>query len=170
MATLVVVTLLHFEPENRIGTFGRALPEAIRVVFPLEVEWFISLELMLLAGLAFGLFISSIARSLDQATMFMFPVMLIQILLAGLLFEVGPFAWFAITHWGLRALGSSLNLEELFAAAGKASDPVLDKLDFASNGITLIGYWSVLLIFSLVFIVLTCWRQSWRDKARIPED
>jgi ABC-type multidrug transport system ATPase subunit len=170
MATLVAVIILHFEPENHIGTLGRALPETFQAIIPVEVEWFITLELMLLAGLAFGLFISSIARSLDQATMFMFPAMLIQILLAGLLFDVGPFAWLAITHWGLQALGNSLNLEELFAAAGKAGDPVLDKLNLASNGLTLIGYWAVLLLFSLALIALTCWRQSWRDKARIPED
>lgn len=170
MAGLIALTLWRFVPENHIGTFGRFLPESLQLIFPLEIEWFITLELMLLAGVAIGLFISSVTKSLDQATMLMFPAMLIQILLAGLLFDVGAFAWMSFTHWGMQALGNSLNLENLFAAAGKASDPILDTLNFASNGWDLLGHWLILLLFSVGLLALTCWRQSWGDKARIPED
>lgn len=170
MATLLAVTLYRFAPESHMGTLGRRLPEGMQLLIPLEFEWFITLELMLLAGICLGLCISAFARSPDQATLLVFPAMLIQVLLAGLLFDVGPFAWLAFTHWGLRALGNSLSLQELFTLAGKASDPILDKLDFASNGFTLFGNWLALLGFSLVLTALACWRQSWKDKARIPED
>jgi ABC-type multidrug transport system ATPase subunit len=170
IATLIALAIFRFEPETHIGTFGRALPEALQIISPLEIEWFVTLELMLLAGLAMGLVISAFARSLDQATMLMFPAMLIQILLAGLLFDVGPIAWFSITHWGLQALGNSLNLEKLFHDSGLGQDPVLDMLNFASSGFGLIRYWLALLVFSTVLIALTFWRQSWNDKARIPED
>jgi ABC transport system ATP-binding/permease protein len=170
IATLVLLTVYRIVPETSIGTLGRGLPEAMQVFIPLTLEWFITLELMLLAGISLGLCISAFSRSLDQATMLMFPAMLIQVLLAGLLFDVGPFAWFSFTHWGLRALGNSLNLESLFAAAGKASDPVLDQLNFASSGPTLFGIWFVLFASCLLLVVLTCWRQNWKDKARIPDD
>jgi hypothetical protein len=170
MASLVVVMVLRMTPENRTGTFGRALPAFLQGVVPLEGEWFITLELLLLAGLATGLFLSSIASSLDQATMLMFPAMLVQILLAGILFDVGPLAWFSFSYWGIRALGNSLELEALFNAAGKASDPVLDKMNFASSGWLLVGEWLVLVLFVALFLALTCWRQGLSDKARIPEN
>jgi ABC-type multidrug transport system ATPase subunit len=170
IGTLISMTIWRFTPEYHVGTFGRALPNAIQLIFPLEIEWFITLELMLLSGIALGLVISAFARSLDQATMLMFPAMLIQVLLAGLLFEVGKLSWISFTHWGLQALGNSMDLEELFATAGKASDPVLDMLNFTSSGFSLFGFWLVLLLLSIGLIALACWRQSWRDKARIPED
>jgi ABC-type multidrug transport system ATPase subunit len=170
MATLIGITLFWFTPESPVGAFGRALPDSLQLLGPLALEWFITLELMLLAGAALGLLISAFASSLDQATMLMFPAMLVQIVLAGLLFAVGPFAWLSITHWGMQALGNSLNLESLFAAAGKANDPVLDKLNLSSSGLTLLGYWLVLLLMIIFFLALTIWRQGWSDKARIPED
>jgi hypothetical protein len=170
MGTLVGLTVWHFTPESHVGAFGRILPEAIQAILPLELEWFVTLEFLLLAGIALGLVISAYARSLDQATLLMFPAMLIQVLLSGLLFDVGAVAWLSFTHWGMQALGNSLNLEDLFASAGKASDPVLDKLNFASSGGNLLGFWLVLTLFTIAFLALACWRQNWRDKARIPED
>jgi ABC-type multidrug transport system ATPase subunit len=170
MLTLIAMTEFYFQPENHIGAFGNALPEALQGFIPLEFEWFITLELMLLSGISLGLFISSIARSLDQATMLMFPAMLIQILLAGLLFDVGPLSWISITHWGLQGLGNSLDLEGLFVAGGKAGDPILDKLNLTRNVVTLLGYWFILFTFIFFMTAVTCWRQSLSDKARIPEE
>jgi ABC-type multidrug transport system ATPase subunit len=169
VASLILITVWRFTPEH-VGTFGSVLPAGIKLLIPLEVEWFISLELMLLAGVSLGLVISAFSRSLDQATMLMFPAMLIQVLLAGLLFDVGPLAWTSFSHWGLQALGNSLHLVDLFRQAGKANTPVLDDLNFNSNGFLLIGFWLVLLIISVGLTALACWRQNWRDKARIPED
>lgn len=170
MATLIGITLWRFSPESPVGVFGRALPSPIQLLGPLALEWFISLELMLLTGVALGLLISAFARSLDQATMLMFPAMLVQIVLAGLLFSVGPIAWISITHWGMRALGNSLNLVELFCDSGKCNDPVLDKLNFTSSGWLLLGYWLVLALMIVLLLALTVWRQGRIDKARIPED
>lgn len=170
MATLVAITLVWFTPESQVGALGRSLPAAIQFLGPLALEWLVTLELMLMAGVALGLLISAFARSLDQASMLMFPAMLVQIVLAGLLFNVGPVAWFSITHWGLRALGNSLNLVMLFENAGKINDPVLDKLNFTSSPWLLLGYWLVLLLMIGLFLGLTIWRQGWNDKARIPED
>ncbi len=98
---LVAFTMLYFSPENHIGSMGRILPEGLRFPGTLEIEWFVTLLLLLMGGASFGLAISAFARSLDQATMLMFPGMLIQVLLAGLLFDVGPVAWLAFTHWGI---------------------------------------------------------------------
>lgn len=159
MASLLLLLFWQLPPESWAGA-----------LLPLPVEWFVSLELMLLAGTALGLCLSAFARSLDQATMLMFPAMLIQVLLAGLLFEVGPAAWLAFTHWGIQALGNSLDLRALFGAAGKASDPILDTLNLAGNPVALAGYWLVLLLAVTALVALTSWRQSWSDKARIPED
>lgn len=167
---LVAITVLYFTPESHVGTFGRLLPESLQFPGTLELEWFITLELLLLAGLSLGLCISAFSRSLDQATMLMFPAMLVQILLSGLLFDVGPLAWSAFTHWGLQALGNSLNLEALYASAGKSSDPILNVINLSGNALTLLGYWLILVVFIIVLISITVWRQGWTDKARIPED
>jgi len=67
-------------------------------------------------------------------------------------------------------LGNSLDLQQLFAAAGKANDPVLDKLDFTSSVLTLFGFWLVLVVMITILLAMTVWRQGWSDKARIPED
>lgn len=136
----------------------------------MELEWFVTLELLLLAGIALGLFISSLAKSLDQATMIMFPAMLIQILLAGILFDVGPIASFSFTHWGLRALGNSMDLKSLFSAAGKAADPILKMINFESSWLTLLGNWVVLGVFIIIFLSLAVWRQSRSDKEGIPDE
>jgi len=170
MMSLLLITILRFNPETITGALGRGFPHAIAWILPVELEWFITLELLLMAGLALGLLISAFSRSLDQATLLMFPAMLIQVLLSGLLFDVGPMAWFAFTFWGLRALGTSLNLPELFAASGKATDPVLDKLNFSSGSLGLLGFWLILILFTIFMLIITCWRQSLSDKARIPED
>ncbi len=170
MASLLLVTVIRFTPETVTGALGRGLPGALGMLFPVQIEWFVTLELLLMAGLAFGFLISSFSRSLDQATLLMFPAMLIQVLLSGLLFDVGPISWIAFTYWGLRALGTSINLPELFAASGKATDPILDKINFSSGALGVISFWLVLFIFIMGMLVLTCWRQNRADKARIPED
>jgi ABC-type multidrug transport system ATPase subunit len=170
MAGLAVVALFRFTPESHIGTLARAMPAALQIPFSMELEWLITLELLLLAGLALGLCISAWSNSLDQATLLMFPAMLIQVMLAGLLFDVGPLASLAFSHWGLQALGNSLDVEGLFIAAGKGSDPILTKVDLAGNALGLVGDWLVLAIFCVGLVALTCWRQGWADKARIPED
>ena len=170
MVWLVSLTVWRFSPESHVGTLSRALPGDLRIPGSLEVEWLVTLELLLIAGVSLGLCISAFARSLDQATMMMFPAMLLQVLLAGLLFDVGPLAWLSFTHWGLQALGNSLDLEALYVAAGKASDPILEMIIFTGGGFALMGHWLALMIFSAGLIALTCWRQGWQDKARIPDD
>lgn len=170
MVWLVALTMARFTPENHIGTISRALPGELGIPGSLEIEWLVTLELMLVAGVSLGLCISAFARSLDQATMLMFPAMLLQILLAGLLFEVGPLAWLSFTHWGLQALGNSMDLENLYFTAGKASDPILGTVNFSSGSLTLVGYWLILGFFSASLIALTSWRQSRPDKARIPDE
>ena len=169
VTSLIAATMLIFNPENHTGTFGRIF-SLLKAAIPVELEWFFTLELMLLAGISLGLLISSVSKSINQATLLMFPAMLIQILLAGLLFDVGKLSWLSFTHWGLQALGNSLNLEYLFEAAGKASDPILDKLNFSGDALALTASWLVLVCFIASLLALTCWRQRGRDKAQIPED
>jgi ABC transport system ATP-binding/permease protein len=170
IGTLLLVTLLLFPPESHVGTFGSLLPQAIQILFPLAIEWFITLELLLLAGLAAGLLLSSISKSIDQATLFMFPLMLVQILLAGLLFDVGSLSWLSFTFWGIRALGNSLNLELLFGQASKLKDPILNRINFASEPLLLFASWGVLLLMIVGLLALTIWRQGMQDKARIPDE
>ena len=169
IATLILLTLAHIPLVDSTGEFGRAT-SFLAPVFTVGFEWFITLELLLLAGIAMGLLISAVSHSLDQATMLMFPAMLIQIVLSGFLFDVGPLSWLSFTYWGMRAVGISIDLERLFSIAGKASDPILKNIDFAGTGWTLIFIWLVLAGWIAGLIGLTCLRQAGKDKARIPED
>lgn len=168
MFGLLVFTLLRFSLEVHHGTLGLSSDKGW--MLPLELEWFITLEFLLVAGIALGLFISSITKSLDQATMIMFPAMLVQILLAGILFDVGPVASISFTYWGLRSLGNSMDLERLFSLGGKATDPILDMINFESSWTALLTNWFVLFCFTGLFLLLAIWNQSRSDKNRIPDD
>lgn len=170
MATLLILLTVRLDPETRMGAIGRGLPGFETGVLPLIIEWFITLLLLLCAGLALGLCLSAFSATQDQASMIMFPAMLVQVILAGILFNVGPLAWLSFTHWGVRALGGSLDLTEMFYAAGKASDPVLDTVNFGGSGWELALCWLVLLGYILFFLSIAVWRQSQADKARIPEN
>lgn len=170
IATLLIVVLFRFQLESPFGTFGRLFPESLKYLSLIHVEWFITLELLLLAGLSAGFVISSVSKTLDQATLLMFPLMLIQVLLAGLLFDVGSLSWISFTYWGISALGNSMNLESLFAQAGKASDPVLNTLNLSGDPLRLILCWLVLLVMIAGLLTITIWRQGWEDKARIMDD
>lgn len=170
IATLLMIILLRLRPESPVGTVGRLLPEHLQFLSLMYLEWFFTLELLLLAGLSAGFLISSISKTIDQATLLMFPLMLIQVLLAGLLFDVGSLSRISFTYWGISALGNSMNLENLFAQAGKASDPVLKMLNLSGDPLRLILYWIVLLLMIAGFLAITIWRQGWEDKARIMDD
>lgn len=168
--SLLVFILIRFQLVSQYGTFGRLLPDFIQFLSLIPVEWFITLELQLLAGLSIGLLISSISKTIDQATLLMFLPMLIQVLLAGLLFDVGALSWISFTYWGISALGNSMNLASLFAQAGKASDPVLDTLNLSGDPLRLILCWLMLIIMIVIFLSLSVLRQSKEDKARIMDD
>jgi len=170
VGTLLLVTMIRFQPENHFGTFGRVFTGNFQLPYSLEFEWFITLELLLLSGLAIGFLISSLSKSIDQATLLMFPVMLIQILLAGLLFDVGSLSWLSFTNWGMKAMGNSINLQHLFEQAGKASDPILDKINFSGDPLRLVIYWIILILMTFILLSMTIWRQDQKDKARIPDD
>jgi hypothetical protein len=129
------------------------------LIFAASLDMYVTLLLTSLAGIAGGLLISSLVSSADRA-MSIVPVVLI----AEVIFSGGPFdlqglaslfSFLAISHWCLAALGSIANLNAMEAQLPTHLDD-WPKLMFSSpDGIHLLGYWLVLLGFTVALLVGT---------------
>ncbi|MGN0631482.1 MAG: ABC transporter permease [Ruminococcus sp.] len=95
----------------------RDLPENGVVFSWITLEFFISFTLVIFAADALGLMISCIVRT-EKAAMTVMPfVLIIQLVLSGLMFEIPENAEFVkeltISKWGLSAVCSSADINEL---------------------------------------------------------
>ena len=81
LAILALVGVIQLALMLTIINQHLVLPDqgALAAWSPAWLEWFITLELTLVAGLAMGLFLSSISRTVDAATAIMFVLLLIQV-------------------------------------------------------------------------------------------
>lgn len=101
------------------------LPPASAGIFTVPaIEIYIGMTLAGLAGLAMGLCVSAIASNPDKATGAIPLVLLPQILLAGIIFQVsGPMGVVAdatISRWAVQALGTSADLNHLYYTQQRA--------------------------------------------------
>jgi hypothetical protein len=87
------------------------------VFFPAAIEFFITILLGAVTAIMLGLFLSSIAPNSNTVVYLILGVLFIQILFAGVLFEVPGAASYlsklTLTRWTTEALGISANLEHL---------------------------------------------------------
>lgn len=85
---------------------------------PAIVEIIIGIWLSTMGGLAMGLLVSSLASNTDKAISIVPIILIPQIILAGVIFELaGPskvLSYATITKWSLDSLGTSVNLNELY--------------------------------------------------------
>lgn len=126
------------------------------------LEWFITLELTLTAGLALGLFLSAMMKTIDAATAVMFVLLLIQVMFAGLFFPDAAWAdilsIFTFSRWGLESVGITADLNGLLAAAiGSTYRP---DAAYTYSPWHLLGRWAVLSSYIVLFALLTVWRQA----------
>jgi ABC-type multidrug transport system ATPase subunit/pSer/pThr/pTyr-binding forkhead associated (FHA) protein len=87
-------------------------------MLPAVLELFIGVWLATMGGLAMGLLVSSLASNTDKAISIVPIILIPQIILAGVIFELsGPskvLSYATITKWSLDSLGTSADLDELY--------------------------------------------------------
>jgi ABC-type multidrug transport system ATPase subunit len=153
IGTLLLLAAYHFALPDR-GALG---PWS-----PLLVEWFVTLELTLVAGLSLGLLISAATTTVDAATAVMFVALLTQVMFAGIFFADSQWAdvlsVLTFSRWGLEAAGTSANLNGLLAEA-VGSSYQLDKAYMFSPA-RLVARWAILGAFAIALTAAASWRQG----------
>jgi len=128
---------------------------------PAWLEWFITLELTLMAGLALGLFLSASTKTIDAATAAMFVLLLIQVMFAGLFFPdaawADVFSTITFSRWGLESAGTTADLNGLLQSAiGSAYRP--DKA-YTFSALHLLARWSILGGYIALLSMAACIQQ-----------
>jgi len=128
---------------------------------PVQLEYFITLVLSTIAGMALGLLTSALARTLDLANTLMFLLLIVQVIFSGLLFDPVGLAQIpaslTISRWTLQALGTSTDLNRLLTGVMPGYDwnPA-----YRADLVHLVGCWLILALYAAVCIGLACWRQA----------
>jgi ABC-type multidrug transport system ATPase subunit/pSer/pThr/pTyr-binding forkhead associated (FHA) protein len=98
-----------------IGLGVRLPTEAL--LLPVPIELYVSLLLTIWASVGLGLWVSALVPNRDVVVYGMLLVLIVQIIFAGVLFdlprEVRPVSGITVTRWSLDALGTSARLNEL---------------------------------------------------------
>lgn len=138
------------------------VPDAERLVFGPLPDMFISLYLTAMAGVATGLLLSSAMANEDRA-MSMTPIILVpQFILSGVMFKLEGWrevlGWLTLTHWCSLALGGIADIAARLAEA-QAAVPEAQRVNYNMAYLhersELLQYWGILLLFSVVFLILT---------------
>lgn len=144
---------------------------------PLEI--FITLLLTSLAGISIGLLLSAVANQVNAVTYAVLGVLFVQILFAGVLFEMKgpilePLSRLTITRWSLEALGGSADIVTRDSQGrivverplmGKNNQPIGNmtaiqffpgpsalSVTYPTGTNDLLIRWGVLLVFAVVFL------------------
>jgi len=131
------------------------------LVGPVQLEYFVTLALSTLAGMALGLLTSALARTLDLANTLMFLLLIVQVIFSGLLFDPIGLAQIpaslTISRWVLQALGTSTDLNRLLMGIMPGYDwnPA-----YRADMIHLLACWLILVLYATICIGLACWRQA----------
>jgi hypothetical protein len=166
---------------------------ALKLHFPVEgvllwppLEFYLTLLLTGLAGLALGLFISAAASSKDMVIYLVLIAILIQIVFSGAIFELTPLtqplSYLTITRWSLEALGISSDILRLNALGQVRVEHVLETgrglqtllkdvatplnffVDYPRQPLALLSRWLFLLGHILVWGQLTLWQMRRKDE------
>ncbi len=158
------------------------------VILPGPLELYITLLLTTIAGIMLGLFISAIANNSNSVIYLVLFTMFVQIIFAGVIFELPgiakPLSYLTLTRWSIESLGSTIDLPALndlgqieVRRAVEAVDPTTgekvqrevvysDKLpmtftvDYEETAAFLFSRWAVLIGLSLLLLVATAWAQG----------
>lgn len=131
------------------------------LVGPVQLEYFVTLVLSTVAGMALGLLTSALARTLDLANTLMFLLLIVQVIFSGLLFDPVGLAQIpaslTISRWALQALGTSTDLNRLLTGVlpGYDWNPA-----YRADMVHLLACWLILALYAAICIGLACWRQA----------
>jgi ABC-type multidrug transport system ATPase subunit len=166
---------------------------ALKVRFPwagaftwAPLEFYVTLLLTILAGIALGLFISALASSKEMVTSLILITVLIQIVFSGAIFELSgltePLSYLTISRWSLEALGISTDIAGLNDLGQVRVETALDTgrglqtlvedvpttidffVDYTRNGLGLAARWIFLVAHIFVWSRLTIWQLRRKDE------
>jgi ABC-type multidrug transport system permease subunit len=142
------------------------------------IPWFLGFSitnfLTLLASLSLSLMISAFVKNENEANNLLPLVMIPQIILSGVLFELegmpGKLAWLMISRWSIGAYGALVNVNDMVPQT-QPNNPASQALNeiFKSNAIydatwqNLALNWGILGLHTLVYLSIALWLQKRKD-------
>lgn len=124
------------------------------------MEYFFSILLLMYAADTMGLMISCIVKKAETANVMAPYILIVQLIFSGILFVMKGFAekfsYIMISRWGMEALGSSSDLNNMSLKIQLTVPTVPHEIEdmFLSTKEHLLSVWGIFLIFILVFIIL----------------
>ena len=127
---------------------------------PSVLELLLTTFLTAVASTAMGLFVSSLFKNADRA-MTVAPILLMpQILFSGLIFKLDGateiISWFAVCRWSMEGYGTTANLNDLPQKLQLQGFPIPREAEsfFDFTVPHIFQAWSILVLFTFVFLVL----------------
>lgn len=140
--------------------YGNDLPEkGILTDFPI-LEFYISILLLMYAADTMGIMISCLVKKEEAANVLAPYILIVQLIFSGILFAMEGMAdyisYIMISRWGMEALGSIANLNDLKLKIQMTVPTVPHEFEkgFEATSEHLLMVWAVLLGFIVVFLLL----------------
>ena len=148
-AEALIVTLIIF-----VKNWGHT-PEA-PLIFPAGIELYITFLLIIYSADVLGIAISSMVKTPNAAMVIMPFVLIIQLVMSGMIFELKGFAekisYITISKWGLNAVCSTANVTELSEAIMVTE--AMEK-DYEHTAGHLVNMWQILLLFIVIYGIIS---------------
>jgi len=141
------------------------------------MPWFLGLGitgfLTLMSSISLSLMISAFVKNENEANSILPLIMIPQIILSGVLFELkglpGKLGWLTISRWSMGAYGSLVNVNEMVPKMTKTPGVMpLDRI-FAVSSVydptwkNLNLNWGILVLQTVICLSVALWLQKWKD-------
>ena len=140
-------------------TYENTIPEHGIVFQSALLEYYISLLLLMYAADMMGLMISSLVKKSETANVLAPYILIAQLIFCGILFPMKgiaeKFSYLMISRWGMEALGSISNVNELPLKIQLTVPTVPHEAEdmFLCTKEHLFQIWSIFIVFILVFVI-----------------
>lgn len=156
----IIVTLIIY-----IKNWGHTPEEPL--IFPAGMELLVTFFLIIFTSDALGLAISSIVKTSNTAMTVMPFVLIIQLVMSGMIFELSgiseKISKFTISKWGLEAICSTANVNELKLDAFIVITEAMEK-DYEHSSGHLLSIWMVLILFLILYGIISVIALKFVDK------
>lgn len=156
----IIVTLIIY-----IKNWGHTPEEPL--IFLAGMELLVTFFLIIFTSDALGLAISSIVKTSNTAMTVMPFVLIIQLVMSGMIFELSgiseKISKFTISKWGLEAICSTANVNELKLDAFIVITEAMEK-DYEHSSGHLLSIWMVLILFLILYGIISVIALKFVDK------
>lgn len=156
----IIVTLIIY-----VKNWGHTPEEPL--IFPAGMELLVTFFLIIFTSDVLGLAISSIVKTANTAMTVMPFVLIIQLVMSGMIFELNgiteSISKFTISKWGLEAICSTSNINALELDAFIVITEAMEK-DYEHSTGHLLSIWMVLILFSILYGIISVIALKFVDK------